>query len=144
MNAVRNVCASTRSAARGVDEGDGSPNTTPVSAYRGPGGGGDYYMERLCDERRARWHRPLRDPAAQPLKLPRSVQERRAMTVDSGDFRHDFEKALAAGDVKVLPKKNPIKGHGAKIARAGVGSYMEVTAPPTRRWAASGSRTKAA
>src|SRR5205823_1359971 len=65
---------------------------------------------------------------------PTEIQYKNAaqMTVESGDFGTVFEKALAAGDVKGFPeRKNQSKARG-KLRGLGVGSYMEVTAPPNK------------
>jgi len=135
MNAVRNVCGVYKIPLLEVSTKAMLTNTTPVSAYRGAGRPeANYYMERLCDE------------AARELGIDRFELRRRnhlkpaeipyknaaQMTVDSGDFGTIFDKALKAGDVTGFPeRKNQSRARG-KLRGLGVGSYMEVTAPPNK------------
>src|SRR5258708_6349331 len=135
MNAVRNVCGVYKIPLLEVSTKAMLTNTTPVSAYRGAGRPeANYYMERLCDE------------AARELGIDRFEIRRRnhlkpaeipyknaaAMTVDSGDFGTILEKALKAGDVNgFAERKNQSRARG-KLRGLGVGSYMEVTAPPNK------------
>ncbi|HET7131773.1 MAG TPA: molybdopterin cofactor-binding domain-containing protein, partial [Gammaproteobacteria bacterium] len=133
MNAVRNVCGVYKIPLLEVSTKAMLTNTTPVSAYRGAGRPeANYYMERLCDE------------AARELGLDRFEIRRRnhvkpaeipyknaaAMTVDSGDFGAVFEKALKAAE-GYEQRKAESKARG-KLRGLGVGSYMEVTAPPNK------------
>jgi carbon-monoxide dehydrogenase large subunit len=133
MNVVRNVCGVYRVPLLEVSTKVMLTNTTPVSAYRGAGRPeANYYMERLCDE------------AARELGLDRFEIRRRnhvkpaeipyknaaAMTVDSGDFGAIFDKALKAAE-GYEQRKAESKARG-KLRGLGVGSYMEVTAPPNK------------
>jgi len=133
MNVVRNVCGVYRIPLLEVSTKIMLTNTTPVSAYRGAGRPeANYYMERLCDE------------AARELGIDRFEIRRRnhvkpsdipyknaaAMTVDSGDFGAIFEKALKAAD-GYEQRKAHSKARG-RLRGLGVGSYMEVTAPPNK------------
>jgi carbon-monoxide dehydrogenase large subunit len=54
------------------------------------------------------------------------------MTVDSGDFLTVFEKALAAGDVAGVARRREEAKRRGKLRGLGIGSYMEVTAPPNK------------
>ena len=135
MNVVRNVCGVYKIPLLEVSTKIMLTNTTPVSAYRGAGRPeANYYIERLCDE------------AAGELGIDRFEIRRRnhvrpddipyknaaAMTVDSGDFGAIFDKALAAADVKGFPERKAQSKARGKIRGLGVGSYMEVTAPPNK------------
>src|SRR5204862_1450887 len=94
----------------------------------------NYYMERLCDE------------AARELGIDRFEIRRRnhlkpaeipyknaaAMTVDSGDFGTIFDQALAAGDVAGFARRREASKGKGKLRGLGLGSYMEVTAPPNK------------
>jgi carbon-monoxide dehydrogenase large subunit len=133
MNVVRNVCGVYRIPLLEVSTKIMLTNTTPVSAYRGAGRPeANYYIERLCDE------------AARELGIDRFEIRRRnhlkpadipyknaaAMTVDSGDFGAIFEKAVKAVE-GYEQRKAESKARG-KLRGLGVGSYMEVTAPPNK------------
>src|SRR5437868_2821558 len=135
MNAVRNVCGVYKIPLLEVSTKAMLTNTTPVSAYRGAGRPeANYYMERLCDE------------AARELGIDRFEIRRRnhlkpseipyknaaQMTVDSGDFGTIFDQALAAGDVKGFAERKAQAKARGKLRGLGVGSYMEVTAPPNK------------
>jgi carbon-monoxide dehydrogenase large subunit len=135
MNVVRNVCSVYRVPLLEVSTKVMLTNTTPVSAYRGAGRPeANYYMERLLDEAaretgidrlelRRRNH-------VKPAEIP--YQNAAQMTVDSGDFGTVFEKALQAGDVANFPRRKQESKARGKLRGLGVGSYMEVTAPPNK------------
>src|SRR5258706_11629938 len=133
MNVVRNVCGVYRIPLLEVSTKVCFTNTTPVSAYRGAGRPeANYYTERLIDE------------AAREMKIDRFELRRRnhvkpaeipyknaaQMTVDSGDFGAVFEKAIKAAE-GFEERKKQSKARG-KLRGLGVGSYMEVTAPPNK------------
>src|ERR671925_794723 len=91
-------------------------------------------MERLLDE-------AAREMGIDRLEIRRRNHIRPAeipyknaaqMTVDSGDFGTVFEKALKAGDVENFPKRKLESKARGKLRGLGVGSYMEVTAPPNK------------
>src|SRR3954462_327974 len=135
MNVVRNVCGVYRIPLLEVSTKVMLTNTTPVSAYRGAGRPeANYYMERLCDEAarelgidrfeiRRRNH-------VKPAEIP--YKNAAAMTVDSGDFAAVFDKALKAADVSGFSKRKQDSRARGKLRGLGVGSYMEVTAPPNK------------
>jgi aerobic carbon-monoxide dehydrogenase large subunit len=135
MNVVRNVCGVYRIPLLEVSTKVMLTNTTPVSAYRGAGRPeANYYMERLCDEAarelgidrfeiRRRNH-------VKPAEIP--YKNAAAMTVDSGDFGAIFDKALKAGDVSGFAKRREESKAKGRLRGFGVGSYMEVTAPPNK------------
>jgi carbon-monoxide dehydrogenase large subunit len=110
-------------------------NTTPVGPYRGAGRPeGNYYMERLVDaaaagmgidrlELRRRNHIA---PAQLPFKAPSD------MVYDSGEFATVLEKALKFADVKGFPERKKKSRSLGKLRGLGIGSYLEVTAPPSK------------
>jgi carbon-monoxide dehydrogenase large subunit len=133
MNLVRNACGVYRIPLFEVSTKVCFTNTSPVSAYRGAGRPeANMYIERLIDE------------AAREMKLDRFELRRRNhvtpaeipyknradMTVDSGDFGAVFEKAIKAAE-GFEERKKQSKARG-KLRGLGVGSYMEVTAPPNK------------
>jgi carbon-monoxide dehydrogenase large subunit len=135
MNVVRNVCGVYRIPLLEVSTKVCFTNTTPVSAYRGAGRPeANYYMERLVDE-------AAREMGIERFELrrrnhvkPAEIPYRNAanMTVDSGDFGTVFEKALEAGDVQGFSKRREESKKRGRLRGLGVGSYMEVTAPPNK------------
>src|SRR5687767_7210525 len=133
MNLVRNACGVYRIPLFEVSTKVCFTNTSPVSAYRGAGRPeANMYIERLIDQ------------AARELKIDRFELRRRNhvtpaeipyknradMTVDSGDFGAVFEQAIKAAEGFEQRKKES-KARG-KLRGLGVGSYMEVTAPPNK------------
>ncbi|HET7671921.1 MAG TPA: xanthine dehydrogenase family protein molybdopterin-binding subunit, partial [Burkholderiales bacterium] len=135
MNVVRNVCGVYRIPLLEVSTKVMVTNTTPVSAYRGAGRPeANYYMERLIDEAaremgidrvelRRRNH-------VKPSEIP--YKNAAQMTVDSGDFGAIMEKALKAGDVAGFEKRRAESKAKGRLRGLGIGSYMEVTAPPNK------------
>src|SRR5258706_167774 len=134
-NAVRNVCGVYKIPLLEVSTKAMLTNTTPVSAYRGAGRPeANYYMERLCDEAAREMgidrFELRRRNHLKPAEIP--YKNAAAMTVDSGDFGTLFEKALAAGDVAGFARRREESKRKGKLRGLGVGSYMEVTAPPNK------------
>ena len=135
MNLVRNACGVYRIPLFEVSSKVCFTNTSPVSAYRGAGRPeANMYIERLIDEAARemkidRFELRRRNHVT-PAEIP--FKNRADMMVDSGDFGTVLEKALQAGDVKNFPvRKEEAKKRG-KLRGLGVGSYMEVTAPPNK------------
>src|SRR3954471_8101850 len=110
-------------------------NTVLVSAYRGAGRPeGNFYMERLIDR------------AAQEMGIDRIALRRRnqikaseipykaasAMQYDSGDFPALFERAVEIADVKGFKQRKRDAKKRGKLLGFGIGSYLEVTAPPNK------------
>src|SRR5687768_2403589 len=133
MNVVRNVCGVYRIPLLEVSTKVCFTNTTPVSAYRGAGRPeANMYIERLIDEAA---HAKLvcrlelrRRNHLKPSEIP--YKNAAQMTVDSGDFGTVFEKAIkAAAGFEQRKKESRARG---KLRGLGVGSYMEVTAPPNK------------
>lgn len=135
MNVVRNVCGVYRIPLLEVSTKVCFTNTTPVSAYRGAGRPeANYYTERLIDEAARQMgidrFELRRRNHVKPSEIPYNNAAK--MTVDSGDFGTVFEKALEAGDVKGFSKRKEQSKKRGRLRGLGVGSYMEVTAPPNK------------
>ena len=110
-------------------------NTVLVSAYRGAGRPeGNYYMERLIDR------------AAQEMGIDRfSLRKRNlikrseipykaasGMQYDSGDFPAVFQRAVEIADVPGFKQRKREAKKRGKLRGLGIGSYLEVTAPPNK------------
>jgi carbon-monoxide dehydrogenase large subunit len=110
-------------------------NTTPVSAYRGAGRPeANYYIERLIDESARQMGIDRLELRRRNHVKPSEIPYKNAaqMTVDSGDFGTVFEKALKQADVANFPARKEESRKRGKLRGLGVGSYMEVTAPPNK------------
>ena len=133
---------------RGVDQVRVHQHHASSRAYRGAGRPeGNYYMERLIDYAAAETrHRPRRAAPAQPDPATRDAATRPppGMTYDSGDFPAVLKQALEVADWKGFSQRKRESRKRGKLRGLGIGCYLEVTAPPTRRWAASASRPTAA
>jgi len=110
-------------------------NSSPVGPYRGAGRPeGNYYMERLIDEAAAEMgldrlelrRRNHVRPGQMPFKAASD------MTYDSGDFGAIFEKAVSISDLKNFPGRKAESKKRGKLRGLGIGSYLEVTAPPNK------------
>jgi carbon-monoxide dehydrogenase large subunit len=110
-------------------------NTMMVSAYRGAGRPeGNYYMERLIDraademgiDRLALRRRNQIKPGEIPYKSSSGMQ------YDSGDFPALFERAIEIADVKGFKQRKRESKKRGKLRGLGIGSYLEVTAPPNK------------
>src|SRR3954469_6614331 len=110
-------------------------NTVLVSAYRGAGRPeGNYYMERLLDraaqemgiDRLALRRRNQIRPSEIPYKASSGMQ------YDSGDFPAVFERAVEIADIKGFKQRKRESKKRGKLRGLGVGSYLEVTAPPNK------------
>src|SRR5688572_28331947 len=135
MNLVRNACGVYRIPAFEVSTKVCFTNTSPVSAYRGAGRPeANMYIERLIDEaaREMKIDRfeLRRRNHVKPSEIP--FKNRADMLVDSGDFGAVFEKALKQADVANFPSRKLESKKRGKLRGLGVGSYMEVTAPPNK------------
>jgi carbon-monoxide dehydrogenase large subunit len=135
MNVVRNVCSVYRIPLLEVSTKVCFTNTTPVSAYRGAGRPeANYYTERLIDEA-AREMRIDRLELRRRNHVPREAIPYKAasgMTYDSGDFATVFQRAVAAGDVANFSKRREAARSRGRLRGLGIGSYLEVTAPPNK------------
>ena len=136
LNTVKNVQSVYRTPLIEVSTKCVFTNTTHVSAYRGAGRPeGNYYMERLIDAAARRdGDRPARAAPAQPHQAARTaLQDRRpAVTYDSGDFPALLKQALEVADVKGFAKRKRESRKRGKLRGLGIGSFLEVTAPPSK------------
>ncbi len=133
MNVVRNVCGVYRIPLLEVSSKVCFTNTSPVSAYRGAGRPeANMYIERLMDETARQMgidrFELRRRNHVRPSEIP--YKNAAQMTVDSGDFGAVFEKAIKAAE-GFEQRQRESKARG-KLRGLGVGSYMEVTAPPNK------------
>jgi carbon-monoxide dehydrogenase large subunit len=110
-------------------------NTSHVSAYRGAGRPeGNYYMERLVDaaaaemgiDRLALRRRNQIKPRELPIKMASGSN------YDSGDFPGLLKRALEVADVKGFARRKRESRKRGKVRGLGVGSFLEVTAPPSK------------
>ena len=109
-------------------------NTTLMGAYRGAGRPeANYYMERLIDSaademgisRMTLRKRNFIKPNQMPFPASSGV------TYDSGDFQAVFNKALDVSDYESFAKRKRESKKSGKLRGIAVGSYLEVTAPPS-------------
>jgi carbon-monoxide dehydrogenase large subunit len=135
LNAVKNTVSVYKTPLIEVSTKCVFTNTTFVSAYRGAGRPeGNYYMERLIDtaaaemgiDRIALRKRNHIKPSQIPFKAASE------MDYDSGDFPAVFKDALEAADVKGFPARKRESKKRGKLRGLGIGSYLEVTAPPNK------------
>src|SRR5438093_9209063 len=110
-------------------------NTSHVSAYRGAGRPeGNYYMERLIDAAAAEIDIDRIELRRRNLVKPRELPFKAALgsIYDSGDFPTVLKQALEAADVKGFSKRKRESRKNGKLRGLGIGSYLEVTAPPSK------------
>jgi len=136
-NAVKNVIDVYRTPAMEVNSKVVFTNTTPVAAYRGAGRPeGNYFMERLIDtaarelaidpaDLRRRNHIA---PDQMPYKAPSG------MNYDSGEFTAVLDKALKAADWEGFAARKAESAARNKLRGRGIGSYLEVTGPPSKEY----------
>ena len=135
LNAVKNVASVYKTPLLEVSTKCVFTNTSHVSAYRGAGRPeGNYYMERLIDEAAVRdGHRPHR---AAPAQSRQAVAD-----AVCGLIRHElrqrrfpavFKAAIEAADIKGFNARKRESKKRGKLRGLGIGSYLEVTAPPNK------------
>lgn len=135
LNAVKNIASVYRTPLLEVSAKCVFTNTTHVSAYRGAGRPeGNYYMERLIDTAAAEMgidRIALRKKNhIRPTQIPFTASS--GMTYDSGDFPAIFKQAIEAADVKGFAARKRESKKRGKLRGLGIGSYLEVTAPPNK------------
>src|SRR5438876_2837165 len=134
LNAVRNVQSVYRTPLIEVSTKCVFTNTTHVSAYRGAGRPeGNYYMERLIDVAAAEMGIDRLELRRRNQIRPREIPIKTASgsNYDSGDFPGLLKHALEVADVKGFARrKRESRKHG-KVRGLGIGSFLEVTAPPS-------------
>jgi len=149
VNAVKNVVSVYRTPLVEVSTKGVLTNTAPTGAYRGAGRPeGNYYMERLIDtaaremgiDRVELRRRNYIRPDAMPYKAASG------MNYDSGAFADILDDALVLADWRGFAQRRDESRARGKLRGRGIGSYLEVTAPPSKemggiRFEADGSVT---
>src|SRR5499425_3935694 len=133
QNAVKNVQSAYRTPLIEVSTKCVFTNTSHVSAYRGAGRPeGNYYMERLIDAAAAEMDIDRIELRRRNFVKPRELPFKAALgsTYDSGDFANVLKLALEAADAKSFSKRKRESRKKGKLRGLGIGSYLEVTAPP--------------
>lgn len=134
LNTGKNLPSVYRTPLLGVDVKCVVTNTTLMGAYRGAGRPeANYFMERLIDraademgvDRLTLRKRNFIKPSQLPFKAASGV------TYDSGDFQGVFDKALEISDHAGFAKRKREAKKQGKLRGIAVGSYLEVTAPPS-------------
>jgi carbon-monoxide dehydrogenase large subunit len=134
LNTGKNLASVYRTPLLGVDIKTVLTNTTHMGAYRGAGRPeANYYMERLIDraademgiDRLTLRKRNFIKPAQLPFAAASGV------TYDSGDFAGVLSKALEISDHANFAKRKRESRRNGKLRGVAVGSYLEVTAPPS-------------
>jgi carbon-monoxide dehydrogenase large subunit len=135
INVVKNVQGVYRTPLLEVSTKCVFTNTSHVSAYRGAGRPeGNYYMERLIDAAAVEMEidrtELRRRNQIRPRELPRKVAS--GSNYDSGDFPGLFRQALDLADVKGFARRKRESRKRGKVRGLGIGSFLEVTAPPSK------------
>ncbi len=134
LNTGKNLASVYRTPLLSVDIKTVLTNTTLMGAYRGAGRPeANYYMERLIDRAASEMginaltlrKRNFIKPAQMPFAAASGV------TYDSGDFQGVFNKALEVSDHANFAKRKKASRKEGKLRGIAVGSYLEVTAPPS-------------
>ncbi|MBR0874679.1 xanthine dehydrogenase family protein molybdopterin-binding subunit [Bradyrhizobium tropiciagri] len=134
LNTGKNLASVYRTPLLGVDIKTVVTNTTLMGAYRGAGRPeANYYMERLIDtaademgiSRLTLRKRNFIKPSQLPFPAASGV------TYDSGDFAGVFQKALEISDYENFARRKKESKKNGKLRGIAVGSYLEVTAPPS-------------
>jgi carbon-monoxide dehydrogenase large subunit len=134
LNVGKNIASVYRTPLLSVDIKTVLTNTTLMGAYRGAGRPeANYFMERLIDRaadeiginRLTLRKRNFIKPAQMPFAASSGV------TYDSGDFQAVFNKALEVSDHAGFAKRKKESSKRGKLRGIAVGSYLEVTAPPS-------------
>ena len=110
-------------------------NTSHVSAYRGAGRPeGNYYMERLVDTAAAEIGIDRLELRRRNQIKPREIPIKTASGshYDSGDFPGLLKHALEVADVKGFARRKRESRKRGKVRGLGIGSFLEVTAPPSK------------
>src|SRR5215470_108693 len=135
QNAVKNVQSAYRTPLIEVSTKCVFTNTSHVSAYRGAGRPeGNYYMERLIDAAATEMDIDRLELRRRNYVKPRELPFKAALgsIYDSGDFANVLKQALDVGDVKGFAKRKRESRKNGKLRGLGIGSYLEVTAPPSK------------
>src|SRR5690242_16004015 len=134
LNTAKNLASVYQTPLLSVDVKTVLTNTTHMGAYRGAGRPeANYYMERLID--RAADEMGIsrltlrRRNFIKPAQLPYAAAS--GVTYDSGDFTAVFAKALEISDHENFSKRRKESRKRGLLRGIAVGSYLEVTAPPS-------------
>ncbi|WP_424626826.1 xanthine dehydrogenase family protein molybdopterin-binding subunit [Bradyrhizobium sp. SYSU BS000235] len=134
LNIAKNIASVYRTPLIEVDIKCVVTNTTLMGAYRGAGRPeANYFMERLIDR------------AADEMGIDRLTLRKRnfvkssqipyaaanGFTYDSGDFPGVFNKAIETADLAGFAKRKRESRKRGKLRGIAVGSYLEITAPPS-------------
>jgi carbon-monoxide dehydrogenase large subunit len=134
LNTGKNFSSVYRTPLMAVDIKTVLTNTTLMGAYRGAGRPeANYYMERLIDRaademginRLTLRKRNFIKPNQMPFPASSGV------TYDSGDFQAVFSKALEVSEYETFARRKKESRKAGKLRGIAVGSYLEVTAPPS-------------
>jgi carbon-monoxide dehydrogenase large subunit len=134
LNTGKNLASVYRTPLIQVDVKCVVTNTTLMGAYRGAGRPeANYFMERLIDraaevtgiDRLTLRKRNLIKTAQLPFKAASGV------TYDSGDFPGLLAQALEVADYAGFARRKRESRKNGRLRGIGVGSYLEVTAPPS-------------
>ena len=134
LNIAKNINSVYRMPLIGVDIKCVLTNTTLMGAYRGAGRPeANYFMERLIDraagEMRIDRLTLRKRNFIKPAQIPYAAAN--GFTYDSGDFPTVFSKAVEQADLAGFARrKRDSRKHG-KLRGIAVGSYLEITAPPS-------------
>src|SRR6201999_731926 len=134
LNTGKNLASVYRTPLLSVDIKTVLTNTTLMGAYRGAGRPeANYYMERLidraADEMGINRLTLRKRNFIKPAQIPFNASS--GMVYDSGDFQGVFDKALAISDHANFAKRKKESRKNGKLRGIAVGSYLEVTAPPS-------------
>jgi aerobic carbon-monoxide dehydrogenase large subunit len=135
LNTVKNVQSVYRTPLIEVSTKCVFTNTTHVSAYRGAGRPeGNYYMERLIDLAAAEMEIDRLELRRRNLIRPGEIPRKTASgsTYDSGDFPGVLKHALEIADFKGFARRRRESRKRGKVRGLGIGSFLEVTAPPSK------------
>src|ERR1700758_1193315 len=134
LNVGKNISSVYRTPLLSVDIKTVLTNTSHMGAYRGAGRPeANYFMERLIDraademgiDRLTLRKRNFIKPAQLPFAAASGV------TYDSGDFAGVFNKALEISDHANFTRRKRESRKRGLLRGIAVGSYLEVTAPPS-------------
>src|SRR3954449_6355004 len=134
LNTGKNLASVYKTPLLGIDIKTVLTNVTLMGAYRVAGRPeANYFMERLVDaaaremgiDRLTIRKRNFIKPSQMPFPAASGV------TYDSGDFAAVFEKALEVSDYAGFAKRKRESRKNGKLRGIAVGSYLEVTAPPS-------------
>ncbi|WP_166296530.1 xanthine dehydrogenase family protein molybdopterin-binding subunit [Bradyrhizobium sp. 2S1] len=134
LNTGKNLASVYRTPLLSVDIKTVLTNTTLMGAYRGAGRPeANYYMERLidaaADEMGINRFTLRKRNFIKPSQLPFPAAS--GVTYDSGDFAGVFQKALEISDYENFTRRKKESKKSGRLRGIAVGSYLEVTAPPS-------------